>query len=84
MIDAVMLSGGAFQNKTLLEQVAKHLRLAGFTVMSHPQVAMPGGSKAIHEPWRNTYAHIAAAIGWADTGVIIVVWSRPVSCKPNR
>jgi hydrogenase maturation protein HypF len=22
--------------------------------MSHRQVAMPGGSKAIHEPWRNT------------------------------
>ena len=27
-------------------------------------VAMPGGAQAIREPWRNTYAHIAAAIGW--------------------
>jgi hydrogenase maturation protein HypF len=27
-------------------------------------VAMPGGAHAIHEPWRNTYAHIVAALGW--------------------
>ncbi len=27
-------------------------------------VAMPGGAQAIREPWRNTYAHIAAALGW--------------------
>jgi hydrogenase maturation protein HypF len=27
-------------------------------------VAMPGGARAIHEPWRNTYAHIVAAFGW--------------------
>jgi hydrogenase maturation protein HypF len=28
-------------------------------------VAMPGGTQAIREPWRNAYAHIADAIGWA-------------------
>ncbi len=28
-------------------------------------VAMPGGEQAIHEPWRNTYAHLMAAMGWA-------------------
>ncbi len=27
-------------------------------------VAMPGGAQAIREPWRNSYAQIAAAIGW--------------------
>jgi hydrogenase maturation protein HypF len=27
-------------------------------------VAMPGGAQAIREPWRNTLAHILAAIGW--------------------
>ncbi len=27
-------------------------------------VAMPGGAQAIHEPWRNTYAHLSAALGW--------------------
>ncbi len=27
-------------------------------------VAMPGGSRAIREPWRNSYAHLAASIGW--------------------
>jgi hydrogenase maturation protein HypF len=29
-------------------------------------VAMPGGVQAIREPWRNAYAHIAAALGWPD------------------
>ncbi len=27
-------------------------------------VAMLGGEQAIHEPWRNTYAHLMAEIGW--------------------
>ena len=27
-------------------------------------VAMPGGEQAMHEPWRNTYAHLAAEMGW--------------------
>ncbi|WP_455379149.1 carbamoyltransferase HypF [Petrachloros mirabilis] len=27
-------------------------------------VSMPGGERAIKEPWRNTYAHLMAAIGW--------------------
>jgi hydrogenase maturation protein HypF len=25
---------------------------------------MPGGVRAIREPWRNAYAHLAAAVGW--------------------
>jgi hydrogenase maturation protein HypF len=28
-------------------------------------VAMPGGAQAIREPWRSTYAHLMAALGWA-------------------
>jgi hydrogenase maturation protein HypF len=28
-------------------------------------VAMPGGEQAIREPWRNTYAHLTAGMGWA-------------------
>ncbi len=28
-------------------------------------VAMPGGEQAIYEPWRNTYAHLTSAMGWA-------------------
>lgn len=28
-------------------------------------VAMPGGAQAIREPWRNTYAHLVVALGWA-------------------
>ena len=27
-------------------------------------VAMLGGSQAVREPWRNTYAHLMAGIGW--------------------
>jgi hydrogenase maturation protein HypF len=27
-------------------------------------VAMPGGDACAREPWRNTYAHLVAAIGW--------------------
>ncbi len=27
-------------------------------------VAMPGGAQAMREPWRNTLAHILAAMGW--------------------
>jgi hydrogenase maturation protein HypF len=28
-------------------------------------VALLGGEKAMHEPWRNTYAHLKAEMGWA-------------------
>jgi hydrogenase maturation protein HypF len=34
-------------------------RLAAFK-----PVAMIGGAQAVREPWRNTYAHLAAAFGW--------------------
>jgi hydrogenase maturation protein HypF len=37
----------------------------GFTRLSHLKpVAMLGGEQAIYQPWRNTYAHLMAAIGW--------------------
>ncbi len=29
-----------------------------------PPVAMPGGAQAVRQPWRNTFAHLEAAIGW--------------------
>ena len=28
-------------------------------------VAMPGGAQAVRQPWRNLYAHLMDAIGWA-------------------
>jgi hydrogenase maturation protein HypF len=34
-------------------------RLAAFK-----PVAMIGGAQAVHEPWRNTYAHLVSAFGW--------------------
>ena len=29
-----------------------------------PPVAMPGGAQAVRQPWRNTFAHLEAALGW--------------------
>jgi hydrogenase maturation protein HypF len=29
-----------------------------------PAVVMPGGAQAVRQPWRNTFAHLEAAIGW--------------------
>lgn len=49
------LWGGEF----LLCDYLGYERLATFK-----PVAMPGGSMAMREPWRNTYAHIMAEMGW--------------------
>jgi hydrogenase maturation protein HypF len=46
------LWGGEF----LLAGYARYQRLACFK-----PVAMPGGARAIHEPWRSLYAHLRAA-----------------------
>jgi hydrogenase maturation protein HypF len=48
--------GGEF----LLANYTEYKRLATFK-----PVAMPGGEQAIKEPWRNTYAHLLAEMGWA-------------------
>jgi hydrogenase maturation protein HypF len=49
------LWGGEF----LLGGYVDFERLASFT-----PVALPGGAHAIYEPWRNTYAHLRASLGW--------------------
>jgi len=37
----------------------------GFERLAHfLPVALPGGARAMHEPWRNTWAHLDAALGW--------------------
>ncbi|MEO8324326.1 MAG: carbamoyltransferase HypF [Nitrospirota bacterium] len=39
----------------------------GFTRLgSFKPVPMLGGTQAIKEPWRNTYAHVMAEMGWAE------------------
>ncbi len=47
--------GGEF----LLGDYREYRRLASFS-----PVPMPGGAMAIREPWRNSFAHLAAALGW--------------------
>jgi len=47
--------GGEF----LLADYRNYQRLGTFK-----PVAMLGGSQAIRDPWRNTYAHIVSAMGW--------------------
>ena len=50
------LWGGEF----LLADYRNYQRLATFK-----PIAMLGGERAIREPWRNTYAHLMAEMGWA-------------------
>ena len=50
------LWGGEF----LLGGYAQYKRVASFT-----PVALPGGSLAMVQPWRNTYAHLRTSLGWA-------------------
>jgi hydrogenase maturation protein HypF len=45
----------------LLADYCKYERLGTFK-----PVALPGGAKAVREPWRNLYAHLMAEIGWAE------------------
>ncbi len=47
--------GGEF----LLADYASFTRVGTFK-----PVPMPGGTQAIKEPWRNTYAHVMAGMGW--------------------
>jgi hydrogenase maturation protein HypF len=51
--------GGEF----LLADYRRYRRIAAFK-----PVAMVGGVQAIREPWRNTYAHLVAGLGWARVG----------------
>jgi len=53
--DDQSLWGGEF----LLVNYVSCRRLAHFQ-----QVAMPGGAKAMQEPWRNTYAQLVSSLGW--------------------
>ncbi len=49
------LWGGEF----LLGGYASCARVASLT-----PVALPGGARAVLEPWRNMYAHLCASLGW--------------------
>jgi len=49
------LWGGEF----LLADYRSYRRLAWLK-----PVAMPGGTQAVRQPWRNLYAHLAATVGW--------------------
>lgn len=49
--------GGEF----LLADYTQAQRIASFT-----SIAMPGGTQAIKQPWRNTYAHIVNCMSWEE------------------
>jgi hydrogenase maturation protein HypF len=51
--------GGFWGGEFLRADYRSYERLGTFK-----PVAMIGGSRAIREPWRNTYAHLMAAMGW--------------------
>ncbi len=49
-------------------------------------VAMPGGTQAVRQPWRNTFAHLDATIGWehcardfAQLDIIRFLGAQPVA-----
>jgi hydrogenase maturation protein HypF len=52
--------GAIWGGEFLLATYTGFRRLACFK-----PVAMLGGAQAIREPWRNTYAHLMAELGWA-------------------
>ena len=54
------LWGGEF----VLADYRQCRRLASFKA-----VAMPGGEQAVFEPWRNTYAHLMAELGWPQFAI---------------
>jgi hydrogenase maturation protein HypF len=54
------LDGSLWGGEFLLADYRCCERLATFK-----PVAMPGGEQAIRQPWRNTYAHLMAEMGWA-------------------
>ncbi len=54
------LDGTLWGGEFLLADYRTCQRLATFK-----PIAMPGGVQAIREPWRNTYAHLLAGMGWA-------------------
>ena len=51
--------GGLWGGEFLLADYRGYRRLARFR-----PIPMLGGNRAAREPWRNTYAHLAASLGW--------------------
>jgi len=74
--DAGQLWGGEF----LLADYRDSKRLAHFQ-----PVAMPGGTQAMREPWRNTYAQLSACLGWesvssdySDLDIVRYLMTKPI------
>ncbi len=53
--------GSIWGGEFLLADYRGYRRLAAFK-----PVAMVGGVQAIREPWRNTYSHLVAGLGWSE------------------
>ncbi len=70
------LWGGEF----MLADYGGYRRLARFA-----PVPLPGGARAMREPWRNTFAHLSVALGWpsveeawGDLGIVRYLCTKPV------
>ena len=55
------LDGTLWGGEFLLADYTEFKRLAYFS-----PVPMPGGTQAMREPWRNTYAQLSTCIGWEN------------------
>jgi len=73
--------GSIWGGEFLLGDYQEYRRLASFS-----PVPMPGGAMAIREPWRNCFAHLAAALGWeqvesaySDLELIQFLKTRPLA-----
>jgi len=53
--------GSIWGGEFLLADYADYQRLGSFK-----PIALLGGSQAMREPWRNTYCHLQAAVGWQE------------------
>jgi hydrogenase maturation protein HypF len=53
--------GAIWGGEFLLADYRRYKRLGAFK-----PVAMPGGTQAVREPWRNLYAHLMAEMSWRE------------------
>lgn len=73
--------GNLWGGEVLLADYRSFERVANFA-----PVPLLGGAKAMHEPWRNAFAHLERAVGWREVArrypqldIIKLVSTKPIS-----